>query len=260
MGDIALVSPSAPAISSDTLEQLVIKGDIKGLTPKAKVEYYTMLCRSLDLNPASQPFQVIAFQGREQLYAKKDATDQLRDRRGISITKIEKEVIEGVLMVTAYGRDRNGRTDASTGAVNIKGLSGEALANAYMKAETKAKRRLTLSLSGLGMLDESEIEAVPGVREIKAIDTTTGETTVTEIHEVAEPKISPQRQRYNALKGNANLTDSEKADLLRSLQEEKTAEGQNKVLDFWENAVMKRGRFVMTPEADAGASEAFDKG
>src|SRR5439155_4115860 len=30
-----------------------------------------------------------------------------------------------------------------------------------MKAETKAKRRLTLSLCGLGMLDESEVEVPP---------------------------------------------------------------------------------------------------
>jgi hypothetical protein len=42
-------------------------------------------------------------------------------------------------------------------AVAVKGLIGEALANAYMKSETKAKRRVTLSIMGLGLLDESEI-------------------------------------------------------------------------------------------------------
>jgi hypothetical protein len=30
-----------------------------------------------------------------------------------------------------------------------------------MKAETKAKRRVTLSICGLGMLDESEVESLP---------------------------------------------------------------------------------------------------
>jgi hypothetical protein len=54
--------------------------------------------------------------------------------------------------------------------VSIKGLSGEALANATMKAETKAKRRLTLSLVGLGFLDESEIEGATA-----DVDPTTGE-------------------------------------------------------------------------------------
>jgi hypothetical protein len=50
--------------------------------------------------------------------------------------------------------------------VNIEGLKGEALANALMKAETKAKRRATLSAVGLGMMDESEIplEARPQVQ------------------------------------------------------------------------------------------------
>ena len=33
-----------------------------------------------------------------------------------------------------------------------------------MKAETKAKRRVTLSICGLGMLDETEVETIPGAR------------------------------------------------------------------------------------------------
>jgi hypothetical protein len=41
---------------------------------------------------------------------------------------------------------------------------GDVLANALMKAETKAKRRVTLSLAGLGWLDETELDTIPGVR------------------------------------------------------------------------------------------------
>jgi hypothetical protein len=43
-----------------------------------------------------------------------------------------------------------------------------------MKAETKAKRRVTLSIAGLGWLDETEADAVPGARPV-AVDTDTGE-------------------------------------------------------------------------------------
>lgn len=172
MGELTITQAPGSELSAHTLEQLVLKGDIKELTPQAKVDYYIQLCRSLDLNPASQPFQVIAFQGREQLYAKKDATDQLRARRGISITKLERCTTQDVFEVTAYGVDKEGRTDAATGAVTVKGLTGDALANAHMKAETKAKRRLTLSLAGLGMLDETEIETIPGAKELKVIDVT----------------------------------------------------------------------------------------
>jgi hypothetical protein len=46
--------------------------------------------------------------------------------------------------------------------------------NALMKAVTKAKRRLTLSLVGLGWLDETEVETIPGAKPV-AVDAGTGE-------------------------------------------------------------------------------------
>jgi hypothetical protein len=45
-----------------------------------------------------------------------------------------------------------------------------------MKAETKAKRRVTLSLVGLGLLDESELATIPNAR-IVDVDATTGKIT-----------------------------------------------------------------------------------
>ena len=56
----------------------------------------------------------------------------------------------------------------------ITGLKGEALANALMKAETKAKRRVTLSLCGLSWPDESEVESIPEARTV-VVDSHTGE-------------------------------------------------------------------------------------
>jgi hypothetical protein len=66
-----------------------------------------------------------------------------------------------VFIVTAKVRNRDGRTDIAKGAVAIANLKGEVLANAMMKAETKAKRRATLSLCGLGFLDETEVADIP---------------------------------------------------------------------------------------------------
>jgi hypothetical protein len=66
-----------------------------------------------------------------------------------------------VFIVTAKVRNKDGRTDIAKGAVNIANLKGEALANALMKTETKAKRRATLSICGLGFLDETEVEDIP---------------------------------------------------------------------------------------------------
>nr|MBA2706681.1 hypothetical protein [Gemmatimonadaceae bacterium] len=50
------------------------------------------------------------------------------------------------------------------GVVTMGALKGDALANALMKAVTKAKRRVTFSICGLGTLDETELETIPGTR------------------------------------------------------------------------------------------------
>ena len=54
----------------------------------------------------------------------------------------------------------------ASGAVCLGSLKGEALCNAYLKCETKAKRRLTLSICGLGMLDETEVDSIPNARKV----------------------------------------------------------------------------------------------
>src|SRR5262249_26214307 len=95
------------------------------------------------------------------LYALRDCTEQLRKIHGVSVTGMTMQTINDVYVVSAEFRDKSGRTDQATGCVPIKGLSGENLANAFMKAETKCKRRGTLSICGMGMLDETEVATIP---------------------------------------------------------------------------------------------------
>ena len=158
----------AGGISSATLEKVLIGGDLSKLSEGQRVEYYAQTCKSLGLNPLTKPFDYITLNGRLTLYAKRDATDQLRRIYGVSIIRLERERVDDVYVVTAYAKDRDGREDSSVGAVNIKGLAGDNLANALMKAETKAKRRVTLSICGLGMLDETEAETIHEV-EVKPV-------------------------------------------------------------------------------------------
>ena len=146
----------------ELIQRLVLDGDISRMSQEQKVLYYNQFCNSLGINPLTQPFQIIKFQGKERLYATKDCTEQLRKIHGVSITDISSTTVNDVFIVTAKAKDKEEKTDCSTGAVNIKGLSGDALANALMKAETKAKRRVTLSICGLGILDESETDTMPG--------------------------------------------------------------------------------------------------
>jgi hypothetical protein len=156
---------SPTVIDPAVVERVLIHGDLRQLTPAQKVSYYKAVCESVGLNPLTQPFQYIVLNGKEVLYAKREATEQLRQLHDVSINPatFTREVIEGCYVVTAPASMPSGRTDVSTGAVAIDGLKGEARANAMMKAETKAKRRVTLSICGLGMLDETEIETIPGV-------------------------------------------------------------------------------------------------
>ena len=153
-------------MTGTALEQVVIGGDLKSLTPPQRVEYYAKVCESVGLNPLTKPFDYITLNGKLTLYARKDAADQLRKIHGISITSLDTEIINDVYCVTAVAMSRDGRTDIDTGAVNIKGMSGDNLANAMMKARTKAKRRVTLSIAGLGWLDETELETIQSAQPV----------------------------------------------------------------------------------------------
>jgi hypothetical protein len=148
-------------ITDNVLASLVTKGDISDLTPQHKAQYYSQLCQRVGLDPATTPFLPLKLNGKEILYATKGAAEQLRNVHKISLSIVARERIEDVYQVTARATAPDGRTDESVGAVTIAGLKGDALANALMKAETKSKRRVTLSIVGLGMLDESELEMVP---------------------------------------------------------------------------------------------------
>jgi hypothetical protein len=142
------------------MEAVIAKGDLAQLTPNDRARYYRTVCDSIGLNPLTRPFEYITLNGKLTLYARKDATDQLRKIYGVSVIDMTEAREEGLVIVTVKVRDASGRLDMAKGAVSLKGLQGEALANAFMKCETKAKRRATLSICGLGFLDETEVETV----------------------------------------------------------------------------------------------------
>ena len=182
------------------IEKVLLEGDLKPLTAQERLHYYNAICASLGLNPLTKPFAYIALNGKLQLYALKDCTEQLRKVHGVSITGVDPKQIGDLVVVVASASDRDGRVDSSTGAVNVKGLTGEALANAMMKCETKAKRRVTLSLCGLGMLDETEIATLKG-QGIASEPTDANNWPEPHIHAPAaadpnaEPEIRPRSQK-----------------------------------------------------------------
>lgn len=146
---------------SAAIEAALVQGDLSKLSTEERISYYTRTCESLELNPLTKPFEYLNLNGKLVLYALKGATDQLRKIQNVSVNIVGREQVGDVYVVTARATLPSGRTDESTGAVAIGKTTGEALANLYMKCETKAKRRVTLSICGLGMLDETEVESIP---------------------------------------------------------------------------------------------------
>lgn len=166
------------------MEMVLMAGDLSKLTADQRVAYYNAVCDSVGLNPLTKPFEYIVLNDKLTLYARRDATDQLRKIHKITVNIISREVVEQVYVVTAKASDQYGREDEAIGAVPLvkedgewktsqsgkryfagngtfKPLSPDDRANAMMKAETKAKRRVTLSICGLGFLDETELETIP---------------------------------------------------------------------------------------------------
>ena len=150
----------------EAVEQVIIGGDLAELNQGERLKYVTALCDSMGLNPLTKPFEFLKLQGRTVLYARKDCADQLRKIHGVSIRVVDKEDADGLYIVTVQAKDKHGRADEDMGAVTIAGLRGEAKANAIAKAMTKAKRRVTLSICGLGLLDETEVADIPGAQPV----------------------------------------------------------------------------------------------
>lgn len=142
----------------DLISAVIINGDLSKLSPQQRVEYYNGYCERLGLDPYTKPFDLLRLNGREILYCTRSGAQQLNKLHNVShaITSRDTNQDAGVYLVTSRACLPDGRCTESIGAVNIAGLKGEAYANAIMKAETKAKRRATLDLLGLGVLDETE--------------------------------------------------------------------------------------------------------
>lgn len=147
--------------AAKVVESLVLRGDLSGLNPQQRARHYVRVCESLGLNPDAQPFAYLRLNGKEILYATRGATDQLA-----AIHRITREIIDGpkvmdlagtkVVMCAAKATHPNGRTETSIATLPFADPT-----NVLMKAETKAKRRVTMSILGLALLDEMELETIP---------------------------------------------------------------------------------------------------
>ena len=144
--------------------------DTKALTHEERVATLSALSKALGLNPLTNPVQFLSLSGREVLYVTKQATDQIAAR-----LRLNRETVAGP-EVRDFGGTKlvfcqvkvtapDGRSEVSTATLPFTDP-----VNVLMKCETKAKRRATLSLAGLGLLTEEEMETIPGAQPSPTVD------------------------------------------------------------------------------------------
>lgn len=143
------------------IESLVVNGDLSKLNASQKVALYRYRCQQVGLDPSAKPFDLLTLNGKQVLYANAGCTQQLCSIHKLTTSITAREKVDDIYTVCARVASPDGRSSENMGAVPLANLKGDALANAFLKATTKAIRRTVLAHVGLGMLDETEVETIP---------------------------------------------------------------------------------------------------
>jgi hypothetical protein len=170
--DVPDIKSLIPQTTTDDITASMSVGDLAKLTPEQRVSYYLAVCQSAGLNPLTRPFTLMKNKAGEViLYANKQCAEQLRKRDRVSLRVVSREEANGIYIVTIRASTLD-REEEAIGALALDGLKGQALADAYMKCETKAKNRATMAICGLGFAMDEDAYASP-----VPFDTRTGEIT-----------------------------------------------------------------------------------
>lgn len=179
-------------ISPEIINSLILTGDMSKLTPAQQTQYYHAVCKDLGLNPLTQPFAIFSMQGKKVMYATKGCTQQLANIRKINTEVKSRDVKGDVYIVSVRASMPDGRFTDEDGIVSIVGLKATDLANAMLKAITKAKRRAVLALCGLNMSDETEIDDTPHLGAVDSTKPRVEQIIDTQIEEVKD--VKPQEE------------------------------------------------------------------
>ncbi len=153
------------------LGQFGANGSIKHLDDSSKRVLLAKICNAVGLNQYTMPFRIYRdVNGDEFVYATKECCAQLRHLNNISITSLEERIDGDFAICKVSGINKHGRVSFEIGSVNISILEGQDKSNGQMWAVTKAKRRLTLDLSGLGVLADIEVRDMNEVVEYNVLE------------------------------------------------------------------------------------------
>ena len=214
----ALKSQLSPAVAQAAMENKLLS-----LTSSQRAEYYRHTCQRLGLDPSSQALDWLLNRDKRTqtdtltLYAKRSASEQLRDHRHLSAEiKAREWGPDGhVYLVTARISDPSGRFEDAIGAVATAGLDPRDRANAIMTAETKAKRRGTLAFCGAGLLDETEVRTIDSATTLYTVSPSSPPIDTAPPPVVSEPMTSVGAIASSSamVKGWRGITDGESNDV-----------------------------------------------
>ena len=166
------MSKELAQLPNDVVTSIVLNNNLSGLTKEQQVQYVSYRCHKAGLDVAGHPFDLITNKdGKTVIYANKEAAAQLNQLRSLSPVVSKEEFLMGeTIYKVTYKVTENGRSTEDCGAVGLvkikKGVQGQPdearkmspdeVADAIMKAHTKAKRRAILTHCGIGTNDADE--------------------------------------------------------------------------------------------------------
>ena len=157
------ITAAEPPVSAETMELVLGSGELSKLTPKQRVEWTLRLCQSMGLNPMTRPIRFLKLGPEVVAYVTRDGTDQLRRLHKVSLQVVNQSIDGAICTVHVRATMPDGRADEDFG-VTVLPPAGELRANGIMKAIAKGKRRVTLSIVGLGFLGEDEHDTLPNAQ------------------------------------------------------------------------------------------------
>lgn len=149
---------------SESMRAYLRTGDLSTLPEAEQDRVLVKMCAHYGLDPILRPFCIIPAQGKKIWYPTKAATDMVASRdaltRKFKERRIDKELMicEIIMEITDGKRIEEGTAvvslgefvrDPKSGQITEQMMRGEAVANAIMRCETKAKRRATLAWFGM---------------------------------------------------------------------------------------------------------------
>lgn len=155
----------------DEVVLAIAAGNLAPLEPRLRAVAIRTICEDGNLPVSLAPVILIPGDGGTlKPYVTSIGASWVADNKRVSTKILGTESTGGVYVVRMLAIAGDGRSVEDIGAVAIGGLGGQNLANAFMKAHTKAYRRAVLRLAGLPLTDDDEGTGPP-----RRIDYETGE-------------------------------------------------------------------------------------